>query len=76
MSQLLIVNPQADNWQCASRMVNFLLREGAQIHWATEPFTALTVAGKTLALDRGSFLITDTSAVAPGAVGSGTAALR
>lgn len=65
MSQLLIVNPQADNWQWACRMVNFLLREGAQVHWATEPFTASTVAGKTLALDRGSFLITDTSALAP-----------
>src|SRR5262245_15575795 len=45
-----------ENWAQSYRCVNFLLKEGAKIFWATEPFKA----GKDGQIfDRGSFLIPD-----------------
>ena len=59
MSQLFVVNSQRDDWQRACRLVNFLLREGAEVRWATEPFRATSTGGAEFELGRGAFLITD-----------------
>lgn len=54
-----IIEAREDNWPRACRLINFLLRENAEIRWATEPFDAQATNGKPLALERGAFLITD-----------------
>ena len=59
MSQLFVVNSQTDDWQRACRLINFLLREGAEVRWATESFRATSTEGAEFELGRGAFLITD-----------------
>ena len=59
MSQLFVVNSQTDDWQRACRLINFLLREGAEVCWATESFRATSTEGAEFELGRGAFLITD-----------------
>ena len=58
MTQLSIIDMTADNWQWACRLVNYLLREGAEIRWANESFRAIRADGTTKELPAGSFLIT------------------
>ena len=65
MSAQFIVEQRADNWQRACRLINFLLRENAEIRWATEPFSAEATNGKPLVLERGAFLITGAGSVSP-----------
>ncbi len=59
MSAHYIIEQREDNWRRACRLINFLLRENAEIRWATEPFGAEATNGKLLGLERGAFLITD-----------------
>ncbi len=59
MAQMFIVGQHSGEWQRACRLVNTLLREGAEIRWATEPFRALAADGGTLDLARGAYLISD-----------------
>lgn len=63
MSDLLIIEVNENNWQRACRLSNYLLREGADIRWATEPFTALVADGTPRQLERGAFLIVDIAPV-------------
>ena len=63
MSAHFIVERREDNWQRACRLINFLLRENAEIRWATEPFSAKATNGKPLELERGAFLITDAGTI-------------
>jgi len=65
MSAHFIVEQREDNWQRACRLINFLLRENAEIRWATEPFGAEATNGKPLVLERGTFLITDVGTISP-----------
>lgn len=59
MSQIFVLSEQSGDWQRACRLVNYLLREGAEVRWASEPFEAATADGETLILERGSYLIAD-----------------
>ena len=59
MSRMFVLSEHSGEWQRACRLVNYLLREGAELRWATEPFKALTSEGQTLALARGDYLIAD-----------------
>ncbi len=63
MPNPLIINSTAENWQGACRLVNFLLREGADIRWATAPFRAIGIDGEEYQYKRGSFLIADTYSI-------------
>ena len=45
MPNLLIVHSPAEDWPNACRLVNFLLREGAEVRWATAPFRASGIDG-------------------------------
>ena len=65
MSAHFIVEQREDNWQRACRLINFLLRENAEVRWATEPFSAKAAYGKLLELERGALLITDAGALSP-----------
>ena len=65
MSAQYIVEQREDNWQRASRLVNFLLREKAEIRWAIEKFSAEALNGKPLELQRGAFLITNADTISP-----------
>ena len=58
MTQLAIIDQTAENWQRACRLVNFLLREGAELRWATESFRAIKADGAAQELAAGSFLVT------------------
>ena len=60
-----IVEQREENWQRASRLVNFLLREKAEVRWATEKFSAEASNGKPLELQRGAFLITNADTISP-----------
>lgn len=59
MPQLMALTADHQNWQQSYQCVNFLLKEGAAILWATDRFSAITVSGEAKTLDRGTFLITD-----------------
>jgi Biotin-protein ligase, N terminal len=48
-----------ENWQQSYRFVNFLLKEGAKIFWATEPCKAVTSGKGAQIFERGSLLVTD-----------------
>lgn len=61
MSQLSVIIPDKDNWQQCYQYINFLMNEGVSVLWATEPFSGIAASGELL-LDRGTFLIPDTSA--------------
>ena len=63
MPNLLIVHSPAEDWPNACRLVNFLLREGAEVRWATAPFRATGIDGRAEPYERGSFLVTDTSSL-------------
>lgn len=65
MSARFIVEQREDNWQRACRLINFLLREDAEVRWATEPFSAEASNGKPLEFERGAFLITDAGTLSP-----------
>lgn len=65
MSAHYIVEQRADNWRRASRLINFLLRENAEIRWTTESFSARTSSRKPLQLERGAFLITKARTTSP-----------
>ena len=58
MSQLIALTADQHNWQTSYQCANFLLKEGMTIHWATEPFKAVTPSGESKVLERGTFLIT------------------
>ena len=57
MNELLIIEMTAENWQRACRLVNFLLREGAEVRWATERFRAIGADGSAKDLAAGSILV-------------------
>ena len=57
MSQSLVVEQREGNWRRACRLINFLLREGAEVRWAREPFSVTTKNGTRRDLARGAFLI-------------------
>ncbi|MCY4466732.1 MAG: BPL-N domain-containing protein [Chloroflexi bacterium] len=61
MKSLLLVDSREDNWQGACRLINFLLATGAEVRWATEPFTAIAPDGAERNMPAGSCLITDTT---------------
>ena len=58
MTQLAIIDQTTENWQRVCRLVNFLLREGAELRWATESFRAIRADGTAKELRAGSFLVT------------------
>lgn len=60
MPQLMALNSDHQNWRRSYQCVNFLLKEGATILWATDHFSAFTVSGEEKTFDRGTFLITET----------------
>ncbi len=55
---LIAIRADNENWTQSYQCANFLLKEGAKLFWATEPFRAATPGGEQI-LDRGSFLISD-----------------
>lgn len=63
MSNLLIIASTSDNWQSACRLVNFLLREGGDVRWATAPFRATGSDGCAQPYACGSFLIVDANTI-------------
>lgn len=63
MPNLLIINSTAENWGGACRLVNFLLREGADIRWATAPFRAAGIDGSAQKCGRGSFLVANPDSI-------------
>ncbi len=56
---MFVVGQDSGEWKRACRLVNTLLREGAEIRWATEPFGARTADGAMLDLARGTYLVSD-----------------
>lgn len=62
MSQLVAITIDAYSWPRSYGCANFLLKEGARILWATQPFTAATCVGGRKELERGTFLITEVPA--------------
>lgn len=65
MSQLMIVSPDTDTWAQSFACANFLLREGVEIVWATQPFQITKRDGSRQDVERGAFLITETPADGP-----------
>lgn len=59
MPVLLITDQDENNWLGVCRLSNYLLREGADVRWATAPFTALAGDGTARRLEPGAFLIAD-----------------
>ena len=72
MPNLLIVHSPAEDWPNACRLVNFLLREGAEVRWATAPFRASGIDGGAEPYERGSFLVTDTRSLPEPTLGCGS----
>ena len=58
MTQLSIIEMTIDNWQGACRLVNDLLRAGAEARWASENFRVVKADGVARELAAGTFLIT------------------
>ena len=63
MSDLLIIEQSENNWQRACRLGNYLLREGAELRWATEPCMAKVEGGTTREFERGTLLVTELGSV-------------
>ena len=59
MSELLVIEQQPSHWKRACRLINFLLREGAELRWASKPFGATTTDGNTRDLPPGTTLISE-----------------
>ena len=57
--QSLAIVPDAQDWPRSYRCVNLLLKEGSRILWAQAPFTAMSMTGKRIVLERGVFLVTE-----------------
>ena len=65
MSHTYLVDHGRDDWQGACQLVNYLLREGADVRWATEPFQATLADGQQLELARGSYLVAGVKSLSP-----------
>lgn len=59
MSHLIAIPASHDSWPQAYDAANFLLREGAQVLWATQPFDARRRDGVKSEFARGTFLVTE-----------------
>lgn len=59
MSKLAILDADSASWQQAYRCANYLLNEGIDVSWATEPFSSVCSSGERKDHARGALLISD-----------------
>ena len=65
MSPAYLVAGSNDDWQSACQLVNYLLREGVDVRWATEPCRANLADGQQRELARGSYLVASLESLSP-----------